>query len=88
MHIMLSNHLFRIRGEAAHSGATVPNDIERYIFVPYLDILSTHREPLDVKGRFSTRLPYTLANSPAQVQSLHYGRRKSIEVRHDPILQT
>ncbi|EIW59252.1 uncharacterized protein TRAVEDRAFT_71391 [Trametes versicolor FP-101664 SS1] len=34
----------------------------------------------DVKGRFSTRLPYTLANSPAQLQSLHYGRQKSIEM--------
>lgn len=88
MYIMLSIHLFRIRDKAAHSGATVPNDAERYIFVAYLDVMLTHREPLDVKGRFSTRLPYTLANSPAQLQSLHYGRQKSIEVRHDSILQT
>lgn len=85
---MLSDHLFRIRGEAAHSGATVPNDTERYLVGAYLDVPSTHREPLDVKGRFSTRLPYTLANSPAQLQSLHYGRRKAIEVRHNFILQT
>ncbi|KAH9891741.1 hypothetical protein C8Q73DRAFT_86298 [Cubamyces lactineus] len=34
----------------------------------------------DVKGRFSSRLPYTLVNSPAQLRSMHYGRRKALEM--------
>ncbi|KAI9058472.1 hypothetical protein FKP32DRAFT_1761914, partial [Trametes sanguinea] len=34
----------------------------------------------DIKGRFSTRLPYTLANTPAQLRTMCYGRRKAIEM--------
>ncbi|KAI0372264.1 hypothetical protein BV20DRAFT_1051008 [Pilatotrama ljubarskyi] len=33
-----------------------------------------------VKGRFSSRLPYTLVGTPAQLRSMHYGRRKAIEM--------
>ncbi|KAI0335802.1 hypothetical protein GY45DRAFT_1316533, partial [Cubamyces sp. BRFM 1775] len=38
----------------------------------------------DVKGRFTSRPPYTVVNSPAQLRSMHYGRRKALEVRHHP----
>ncbi|KAI0657331.1 hypothetical protein C8Q70DRAFT_282742 [Cubamyces menziesii] len=34
----------------------------------------------DVKGRFSSRLPYTLVNTPAQLRNMHYGRRKALEM--------
>ncbi|KAI0647961.1 hypothetical protein C8Q79DRAFT_906409 [Trametes meyenii] len=34
----------------------------------------------DVKGRFSSRLSYTLIHNPAQFRDLHYGRRKAIEM--------
>ncbi|KAI0356404.1 hypothetical protein OH77DRAFT_1423341 [Trametes cingulata] len=34
----------------------------------------------DVKGRFSSRLPYTLVSTPAQLRSMHFGRRKAIEM--------
>ncbi|KAL7279869.1 hypothetical protein ACG7TL_006278 [Trametes sanguinea] len=34
----------------------------------------------DIKGRFSARLPYSLANNPAQLRNMCYGRRKAIEM--------
>ncbi|KAH9851828.1 hypothetical protein C2E23DRAFT_886352 [Lenzites betulinus] len=34
----------------------------------------------DVKGRFSSRLPYTLANTRAQLQAMNYGHRKAVEM--------
>ncbi|KAI8986065.1 hypothetical protein BD414DRAFT_48158 [Trametes punicea] len=34
----------------------------------------------DIKGRFSSRLPYTLVNNPTQLRNMHYGRRKAIEM--------
>ncbi|KAI0720588.1 hypothetical protein C8T65DRAFT_293816 [Cerioporus squamosus] len=34
----------------------------------------------DVKGRFTTRLPYTLVSTPAALRNMHYGRRKAIEM--------
>ncbi|KAI0632214.1 hypothetical protein C8Q77DRAFT_1158877 [Trametes polyzona] len=34
----------------------------------------------DVKGRFSSRLPYTLVAAPAQLRNMPYGRRKAIEM--------
>ncbi|CDO74440.1 hypothetical protein BN946_scf184972.g7 [Trametes cinnabarina] len=35
----------------------------------------------DVKGRFSSRLPYTLASGPTHLRTMCYGRRKALESR-------